>query len=201
MGTALAHGLAGVMIGLLLTSCTRDARSLQRPLAASTQGAPPAVAGLIAGILGGGARLSLCDGRQGAANCVLGAADGGADGMLQLQLSSRSLPSGIGSRASALRLDGALESIHLQLQGETVVASLPARLSQLCGVPGHDSQLQLGHQAYLRSVAWDCPQAQVQLTALHSGQNTQGALSLTTARGQAWVEQHEQPGVAAVASR
>ena len=200
MGYGLARGLTGVALLAVMAACTGDGRKLQRPLAATSQVAPPAVSGLIAGILGGAARLSLCDGRPGAVNCVLGATDARADGTFELHLASRQLPSGIVNRGSALRLDGALESVHLQWQGEKALQGLPARLSQLCGMPGHDSRLQLDSQAYLRSVAWDCPQAQVQFTAVHSGQQAQGALSLTTARGLAWVEQHDRSGLAAAGS-
>ena len=118
-----------------------------------------------------------------------------------LQLAHRGPVPGLQAQAVVLQLDQSLESVSLQFEGLAALEGLPLLLQQLCGAPEVDSQLPLNDQAYLRAINWQCPDAQVQLTALWQDGHAQGALNLTTARGQAWFDAEPAPSGQTLAMR
>jgi hypothetical protein len=185
----------GALLGVLLVvaaGCSLQALPLQGPAALPALATLAQVPALMGIALGSDARLPACTGaRTLATACLFKPGAGNSDGVLGLQLPAHGLPRGLSRQGSALQLGQRLESISLALDGALALEALPARLTQLCGQPGYDSRLEIDGRGYLRALAWRCPQADVQFNAvLHDGQ-VQGALNLTTARGQAWFDQQD----------
>lgn len=124
----------------------------------------------------------------------------GADAGLQtLQLAQTGVARGLHRAAVALQLGQGLESVSLQFDGAIALETLPLLLQQRCGAPEVDSRMDLDGGAYLRSISWQCPDAGVQLNALWRDGQAQGALNLTTARGQAWFDGGDAAGITALA--
>ena len=166
--------------------------------------ASPVLTGLT---LGKGLALPTCQSAQASSPACVPAADAHLavstmDAALHsLQLSHHGPIPGLQAQAVVLQLDQSLESVSLQFDGVVALEGLPLLLEQLCGAPEVDSQLPLNDQAYLRAINWQCPDAQVQLTALWQDGHAQGALNLTTARGQAWFDAEPAPSGQTLAMR
>lgn len=178
-------GAAGIVLGLI-AGC-RPETLARAPVPVRVPGpVAPALLGLE---LGAGKALPFCTGQDPAQPCLLRAEDSPADaGLYTLQQLPGRAVGGLHADAVALQLADGLESVSVQFEGADALQALPQLLEQQCGPAGFDSRMELEGGGHLRSMSWQCPDAVVQLNALdHPGQ-AQGALSLTTARGQAWFD-------------
>ena len=178
-------GVAGIALALI-AGC-RPETLARAPVPARV---PGPVAPLLLGLeLGAGKALPFCVGQDSAQPCLLRVENSPADaGLYTLQQLPDSAASGLHPAAVVLQLADGLESVSVQFEGADALQALPQLLEQQCGPAGFDSRMELEGGGHLRSMSWQCPDAVVQLNALdHPGQ-AQGALSLTTARGQAWFD-------------
>ena len=188
---------------LLLVAGSRTQTMTAAVLAAHAPGpVAPVLTGLV---LGSGHPLPACQpGRALRPACRLaGAAAWQADaGSLQtLRLAHDAPVAGLQPQVVALQLGPVLESVSLQFEGAIALERLPVVLDQLCGAAAVDSRLSLEGSGYLRSISWQCPDGEAQFTAVWQHGRAQGALNLTTARGQAWFDGEPLPERQALAMR
>lgn len=181
-------------------------RSQTMSAAAMAAHAPGPVAPVLTGlVLGSGHPLPLClPGRALRPACRLAQAGTWPDaaGSLQtLRLAHDAPVSGLQPQVVALQLGRVLESVSLQFEGVIALERLPVVLDQLCGAAAVDSRLSLEGSGYLRSISWQCPDGDAQFTAMWQHGRAQGALNLTTARGQAWFDGEPLPEGPALAMR
>lgn len=182
--------MAGVLAAGTVLVVVAGCRS--EVLSRNTLPARPAgpVAPVLLGLqLGSANPLPRCSQQPPVGPCLQPAAQTTGDtGLHPLQLAPAAPVPGLQRDAVVLRLDDRLESVSLQFHGQDALDALPLMLEQLCGPAEFDSRMDLDQGNYLRSISWQCPDALVQLNALQQQDQARGALSLTTARGQAWFD-------------
>lgn len=180
----------GALLGMLLVvaGCSLQALPLQGPAQLPALAVMRQVPALLGVALGRQGLPPACSAGRAAAMACLQPYSGADAEQVAMQLPASGRAYGFHRDASALLLGQRVEGISLVLEGARALESLPARLSQLCGVPAYDSRMDVDGGGYLRALAWRCPDAEVQFTAvLHAGQ-ARGALDLTTAHGRAWLD-------------
>ena len=191
----MARWTSGWVVVAAVLGMVAGSRSEALSASAAPAHVPGPAAPVLTGLtLGQGLPLPACrHGHVPPRACLHPDAAGDADPSAQtplqtLQLAHSGPLPGLQQQAVVLQLGQALESVSLQFEGIIALEGLPLLLGQLCGAPEVDSHLPLDEQAYLRAISWQCPDGDVQLTALWRNGHAQGALNLTTARGQAWFD-------------